>query len=141
MIPHTKRESGPRQALSSLLRAVDTAPAEKKAEMEAVLEDAAAKAGVTVAQLREYAFGSLQYDFNGLMGCVIQSRSRITGTLAGLYQADQAGLDPDAGRWVTVCEVHSTCVNHDTQRLARAHLPDPSSWCDDCREALANKRT
>ncbi|WP_199031318.1 hypothetical protein [Ralstonia sp. ASV6] len=131
-------KAGPRQTLSRLLRAVDAAPAGKQPELQAALERAAAKSGKTVAQLREFAFGPRQYDFNGLAGCVIQSRSRITGTLAGLYQADQAGLDPDAGPWATVCEDHSTCINHDTLRLARAHLPDPSMWCDDCREKLTS---
>lgn len=130
----TNSESGPRRVLRQLLKAIDDAPAEKQAALQAAASRAATHAGMSVDALREYAFGPRQYDFNGLAGCVVQRRSRITGTLAGLYRAQQAGMDPEAGRWVTVCEDHSTCVNHDTLAAARAHLPDPSTWCEACRE-------
>ena len=131
----TAQGTDPRRALRDLLRSADRVPSERQGQVQAALARAAESAGVSVADLREYALGPRQYDFNGLAGCVMQRRSRITGTLAGLYQAEQAGLDPEAGRWVTVCEDHSTCVNHATLAAARAHLADPSMWCEACREA------
>ncbi|WP_247391731.1 hypothetical protein [Ralstonia pseudosolanacearum] len=129
------RNPDPRQVLRALLRSMDDAPAERKAALQAALARAAETAGVSVEELRDYAMGPRQYDFNGLAGCVEQRRSRLTGTLAGLYEAEQSGMDPEAGRWVTVCEDHSSCVNHATLAAARAHLADPSMWCDACRDA------
>jgi hypothetical protein len=75
---------------------------------------------------------STEYAFNGLAGCVEQRKSRQTGLMVGLYHADQAGMDPDAGKWVTVCEAHSQLVNHPTLALARFHLADPVGWCEVC---------
>lgn len=129
------QKSDPRLELRDLLRAADRAPAESQIAIKAALERVAKSAGLSLEGLREYAFGTRKYDFTGLAGCVVQRRSRLTGTLAGLYQAEQAGLDPEAGRWVTVCEDHGSCVNHETLAVARAHLADPSGWCEACREA------
>lgn len=77
------------------------------------------------------------YVFNGLAGCVTQRTSRCTGLLVGLYQADQAGLDPAGGRWVTVCEPHATLCQHTSLALARHHLGDPLGWCEPCAQAMA----
>lgn len=76
--------------------------------------------------------GIQEWAFNDLAGCVVQRRSRVTGHLVGLYHADQADLDSDGGRWATICEEHGHIVNHDTQALARAHLGDPTGWCEAC---------
>ena len=73
-----------------------------------------------------------QYAFNGLAGCVIQHRSRLTGLLVGVYHAAQANLDESGGPWVTVCEEHSCCVNHGNLTLARSHAADPAGWCEVC---------
>lgn len=128
--------SNPRIVLRKLFGAIDRAPAAQQADLKAAVARAAEQAGVSEEDLREYATGPRQYSHNGLAGCVAQQRSRITRTLAGLYSAEQAGMDPEAGRWVTVCEDHSTCINHATLAAARAHLPDPSMWCEACREVL-----
>lgn len=66
-------------------------------------------------------------------GCRQLCRSRKTGTMVGIYNADEAGLDSDEGRypWVTVCEDHGTLVNHSTLRDARWHAPSVD-WCEDC---------
>lgn len=72
------------------------------------------------------------YSFNGLAGCVIQRKSLETGLMVGLYNAEQAGLDPDAGAWATVCEAHGQLVNHRTLALARYHLANPMGWCEVC---------
>lgn len=79
------------------------------------------------------------HKFNGLAGCVVQRRSRTTGHVVGLYHAEQAGMDPDSGAWATVCEEHSSICNHDTLALARAHLGDPTMWCEQCRVELEGK--
>jgi hypothetical protein len=72
------------------------------------------------------------YDFNDLAGCVVQQKSRTTGHLVGLYEADQALLDSSSGRWATICEAHGHIVNHETLRHARSHLGDPCGWCEAC---------
>jgi hypothetical protein len=126
-----------RAALRRMLRDMDAAPVARQPDLQAALARAAAAAGTSVETLRAWACGPRQYAFNDLAGCVVQRRSRRTGTLAGLYEAQQAGLDPDAGRWVTVCEDHATCVNHETLAAARAHLPDPGTWCEACRGAAS----
>ena len=76
-----------------------------------------------------------QYTFKGLAGCVVQRVSRKTKTLVGLYHSEQAGMesDPDLP-WTTTCEKHSTLVCHETLALARSSVPDPTLWCDDCRQ-------
>jgi hypothetical protein len=129
----TSVESSPRRALQKMLRAADAAPPDRQMDLRAAVTRAAAAAGVSVEDLRAYAFGPREYAFNGLLGCVVQQRSRITGALVGLYQAEQAGMDAEAGRWSTVCEAHGSCVNHATLAAARAHLPDPTMWCEACR--------
>jgi len=73
------------------------------------------------------------YDFNGLVGCVMQRRSRDTGALIGLYHAGQAGMNADAGAWATVCEDHGTVVSHARLADARAWMAEPSIWCEGCR--------
>lgn len=53
-----------------------------------------------------------------------------------IYDAHEQQLDPDGGRWVTVCQTHSTLVNHTSQRAARATMKSGSiEFCDDCRDA------
>jgi len=79
------------------------------------------------------------YAFNNLAGCVVQRRSRRTGTLIGLYAAEQAGLDPASGPWATVCEDHGAIATHATLNLARAHLP-AVEWCEACQEQLRTRR-
>jgi len=77
----------------------------------------------------------LRYAFNGLAGCVAQSKSRATGTLVGLYYGPDAGIDGDPSRpWITSCEDHGTTATHASQTLARASMPDPKNWCDACRD-------
>jgi hypothetical protein len=79
--------------------------------------------------------GQTRYSFNNLAGCVTQTRSHRTGTLVGLYHSVQAGIEDDPETpWTTVCEKHGSCVCHATMGYARQSLPDPTHWCDDCRE-------
>lgn len=76
-----------------------------------------------------------EYSFNGLAGCVIQRVSRETGTLVGLYHADQSGMESDPETpWATVCEEHSTLVCHASLAAAKSHLGFPTNWCEDCQK-------
>jgi hypothetical protein len=56
-------------------------------------------------------------------------------TIVGIYKAAEAGIedDEDAGRYATVCEIHSSCIIHPTRALAFDHAQDPAGWCEDCR--------
>jgi len=75
-------------------------------------------------------------------GCVEIRRSRLTGTLVGLYRSAEAGMEADPEwPWTTVCEAHHTLVSHATRKLARENLPDPCGWCDECREIRATAAT
>ena len=79
-----------------------------------------------------------RYAFNDLAGCVVQRISRKTKTLVGLYSSEQSGMEIDPEwPWSTVCEEHNTLVSHGSLAAARATLPDPTNWCDECREAEA----
>jgi hypothetical protein len=66
-----------------------------------------------------------------------QRRNRATGTVVTVYDTahPDAYLDPDGGRWVTLCEDHGNLVNHDTLALARSHAVWPD-WCGDCQATL-----
>ncbi|KWT98023.1 MULTISPECIES: hypothetical protein [unclassified Variovorax] len=75
-----------------------------------------------------------KYEFADLAGCVLQRESRKTGHLVGLYSAAQADLDESGGPWATICEAHGHVVNHPTLALAKAHLGDPTGWCETCME-------
>ena len=74
-----------------------------------------------------------EYGHNGLAGCVQQRRAQTTGGRVGVYHAELAGMDPDAGPWATVCEEHGGIVNHPTLALARYHAADPAGWCEACQ--------
>jgi hypothetical protein len=79
------------------------------------------------------------YGFNGLAGCVVQRKARTTGTLVGVYNSEQAGLEQDSSCvWMTVCEAHNTLVGHASLQLAMGHAVDPEGWCQFCR--LRNNR-
>jgi len=82
-----------------------------------------------------------EYGFNDLAGCVVQKKSRKTGTLVGVYNSGQAGMEDDPScAWMTVCEVHSTLVGHSSLKLALGHSGDPEIWCEFCR-ARENRYT
>lgn len=81
-----------------------------------------------------------EYSFNDLDGCVSQTRSRITETMVGIYHGEQSGMqDEPEYPWITFCEEHGNLVGHQTLSLAKSWAPDPSGWCDDCRELLKRK--
>ena len=83
-----------------------------------------------------------EYGVKGLAGCVQQRVARSTGTLVGVYHSAQSGIEDDpALPWVTVCEVHSSCVCHTTLTLARSHAVEPEGWCESCLEVAERRRT
>jgi hypothetical protein len=61
--------------------------------------------------------------------------ARETGTLVLVLDAEPAMLDPDGGRWYTVCDDHSQAVGHRTLSLAKYHAANPLGWCEVCNGA------
>ncbi len=79
-----------------------------------------------------------QYYFHDYAGCVSRHQSRITKTVVGIYHSEQSGYESDPEiPWVTLCEDHGFLVGHPTLALARQWAPDPTGWCDECRQAAA----
>jgi len=77
------------------------------------------------------------YHSEGCKGLVERRKNRLTGTVMGLYHAEQGGLDTDPENpWATVCEEHGSVVTHSSLKLARGHLAVPD-WCEDCQEKVA----
>lgn len=69
-------------------------------------------------------------------GEVKRSRSRRTGTTVVLFDTTKTDeFDPEGGRWVTICEEHSTVCNHETRKLAEYHMP-VVDWCEECQDNL-----
>lgn len=67
-----------------------------------------------------------------LHGEVHRARSRRTGTVVIVLDARIATwLDPDGGRWITMCDEHGTVCNHVTRKLAMEQAPTVD-WCEDC---------
>lgn len=62
-------------------------------------------------------------------------RARATGSVVVLLDTHdpECDLDPEGGRWATLCDDHSTICNHPTRRVARHHMPRPDGWCEECR--------
>lgn len=60
--------------------------------------------------------------------------NRLTGTVVTIYDAVQADIDPEGGRWTTVCEDHDTLVNHPTLADARYFMAHVTVWCEECQQ-------
>jgi hypothetical protein len=75
------------------------------------------------------------------LGRIHTRRPRSTGLPVTQIDAEKhPDFDPEeGGRFVTLCETHSTFCQHDTFSLARAHTASPEEWCEPCRE-VAEKR-
>jgi hypothetical protein len=94
-----------------------------------------------------------QYSYNGLPGCVVRRKSRLTGSLVAIYHCKQSGLDDgmdeveqynDDGTiavpakpytWACVCETHGTITGVATLAQAYYHLP-VADWCEECQAVL-----
>lgn len=71
------------------------------------------------------------YNCSGIPGCIIQKQNRKTGLLYSIYFAEQAGIDPTLGCWVTMCETHGSFGQHNSLGEAERHLPK-GDWCPEC---------
>jgi hypothetical protein len=67
----------------------------------------------------------------GRAGCIYLAKSRRTGALRGVYNAQEQALEESG--WATVCEDHGTLVISETRALALAS--DTDEFCDECRAA------
>lgn len=72
-------------------------------------------------------------------GAKVSRICRSTGATVTLYDAAQANLDDEDGKWATVCEDHGSIVNHRTWKTAISWLSHPEEWCEDCQKKA--KRT
>jgi len=63
-------------------------------------------------------------------------RTGVTVELIDTHHPDSR-LDPDGGRWATVCIDHGAVVNHDTLAIARSFLAVPWEFCPDCQETVS----
>ncbi len=55
--------------------------------------------------------------------------------MRSLYDAEEAGFNPDVKPWVTYCEDHGYYISHDSQQAAEMQLAS-ADWCSDCQEEL-----
>lgn len=62
-----------------------------------------------------------------------RSVNRKTGAVYCLIDATDpnSGFDGADGRWITLCDTHSTSCSHETLALANHHLPS-GDWCEGC---------
>ena len=65
---------------------------------------------------------------------VFQGRGFGRRRLAGLYDGEAAGMDTEAGRWQTVCEIHHHIISHETITIARSWVTHPDQWCEGCMD-------
>jgi len=59
-------------------------------------------------------------------------RERLTGATLTIGTADELSLDADGGKWVVVCDEHSTLVNVGTKAVATSS--SALDFCDECRD-------
>jgi hypothetical protein len=71
--------------------------------------------------------------YNDCAGYVASRRNAITGGWLVIYRAEEAGLDPSGGQWVTSCECHGTLCNHSSLPKARDSMKSPD-FCEACQE-------
>ena len=71
-------------------------------------------------------------NWENAVGLVESKVRRATGSRVSVYETEAAGLDPDAGPYVTVCEDHGTILGHRNLTVARHHAVRPDGWCDQC---------
>jgi hypothetical protein len=60
----------------------------------------------------------------------IVRKNRRTGSEIEVCTADSQGMDPDGGKWVTLCWTHHTMMNHETRWEADRAATTPDDWCE-----------
>jgi hypothetical protein len=78
-------------------------------------------------------------DYKELSGFVAQRRNPYTDNQNVLYDAHKSQLDPYGGKWVAVCESHSTLCNFRTKKQALKHLR-LADWCEECMDLREKKQ-
>ena len=80
----------------------------------------------------------------GWAGFVSARRNRQSGALivviddrSGAWSSDSLFVDDDGktSPWWTMCDRHSTMVQHRTRALAEWHASDPTGWCEGCSQS------
>lgn len=70
--------------------------------------------------------------YNENAGYIASRHNLINNGWVVIYEAAAQGLDPEAGRYAVVCELHNTMVQTSSLRDARPLLKYPE-FCDACR--------
>ena len=65
----------------------------------------------------------------------IDSRQSAAGQSVVLYDAAEAGFDPEEGIYVVFCTAHGDLDQGNNLRTAQARMRRPQSWCRGCCEA------
>lgn len=58
-------------------------------------------------------------------------RNQISGAEIEVCTADAQDLDPEGGKWVSICWTHGTVMNHETRRRAESAMAIAWDWCED----------
>ena len=58
-------------------------------------------------------------------------KNRCTGSEIEVCTAESEDLDPEPGKWVTICWTHGWCIHHATKAIATAWATTPDAWCED----------
>lgn len=75
-----------------------------------------------------------QYALHGIAGLAERRRNRSTGSLMGLYAAQQSPDYDTEDPWMVVCETHGAMVSAPTKALAHESMAYPL-WCEECSGA------
>lgn len=70
-------------------------------------------------------------------GYVCELRNKYSGGHTVVVRAEEAGLDPNGGKYAVICDKHNTLINTTILQKARSIMRDPTIFCEDCRKALA----
>lgn len=68
-------------------------------------------------------------------GCCSIRKSRQTGAEIGVYNAAEAFLDTERGKYAVVCHTHNCILACSTLRLSLSLASAPKEWCEQCRES------
>lgn len=77
----------------------------------------------------------LTYELNGEKGLVHRSKNQRSGSMIGIYIAEQAGLDASSGPWAARCETHGAQANYDSRRTVFRGAAIPT-WCESCQQIM-----
>lgn len=74
----------------------------------------------------------LQYhpDHEGLLYSV---KSKVSGGMGRVYDAEKAGYDSEGGKYVVTCDTHGTLINTDSLGDAKRTAAAPHNFCEECR--------